>query len=359
MAARILYVPNEHGDARQSGVRKTLARLLDAGLIDDVRVFSLLWRIREGMAADEQRRALLDVAEAYRPDILLMQHLGGTGLRRHEIETMKVCSGSFIYHEADPYSRFLHPLPREARDAGRTADIVFTVGSGVFAANFRRAGARDVRWMPSIFDPERFGSTPPRPVMRRDFDVVMVANRNRPRLRGLPNWRDRIAFVDYMARRFGRRFAIYGRGWDGPSAVGPVAYSDQSAAIRSGWISANWDHFSDEPRYFSDRLPTTLASGSVHATTFHPGFGDIFEGTRGFLLLSRDRDALGDMIENYLGKTTPEERFERERQAWAYAHRTLRQDDQVVKILNAGGAGIDANQYARARDATVATLSEM
>ena len=359
MGARILYVPNEHGSARQSGIRTTLARLRSESFISDVRIFSLLWRIREGMDGASQRRELVELAADYRPDIILMQHLGGTDITRAELKELKESCASLIYHEADPYSRFMHPLPREAREAGRIADVVFTVGTGTFARNFERAGASDVQWEPSIFDADRFGRERPRSNRQRDFDIVMVANRNRPRLRGLPNWRDRIRFVNYMEKRFGSRFAIFGRGWTGPSAQGAVAYSDQSSAIRSGWVSANWDHFAREPKYFSDRLPTSLATGSVHATTAHPGFDGIFPGGESFLLMSESMVELGDRIEQYLTNVDDDEKIELEAAAWEFAHRHFRQDDQLVRMLNYGGAGIDQRSYELLRELRVDALDEM
>lgn len=359
MAARILYVPNEHGSARQSGIRTTFSRLRSGGCVSDVKIFSLLWRIREGMDGALQRRKLVQLAADYRPDIILMQHLGGTGIVRDELKELKDSCDALIYHEADPYSRLVHGLPREAREAGAVADVVFTVGTGTFARNFERAGASDVQWEPSIFDSERFGRERPLANHHRDFDIVMVANRNRPRLRGLPNWRDRIRFVNYMETRFGSRFAIFGRGWTGPSAQGTVAYSDQSSAIRSGWVSANWDHFALEPKYFSDRLPTSLATGSVHATTAHPGFDQIFPGAEPFLLMSKSMVALGDRIEQYLTNVDADERIEREAAAWEFAHRHFRQDDQLVRMLNRGGAGIDQSSYEPLRELRVDALDEM
>ncbi|WP_153004217.1 glycosyltransferase family protein [Microbacterium testaceum] len=356
---RILYVPNEHGEHRQFGIRSTLGKLRAAGLVTDVKIFSLLWRIREGLDAPNQRKILLQVAEEYRADIVLLQHLGGTGISREDLRRLRGSCGFMIYHEADPYSRYVHALPREARLAGQLSDVVFTVGNGVFADNFRRAGAVDVRWEPSIFDPGRFGHLSVEPEMVRTFDVVMVANRNKPRLRGLPNWRDRIAFVEYMEQRFGPRFAIFGRGWTGPSAQGQVPYSEQASAIRSGWVSANWDHFAKEPLYFSDRLPTSLATGSVHATTAHAGFRDYFIGADKFLLLSENFADLADRIEVYLQETEPEDRLLREREARKYAHDNLRQDDQLIRMLNHAGAAIDVEKYQTVRSSFAHPIEEV
>lgn len=339
--ARIFYVPNEGGDARQFGIRRALTDLQQAGLVSAVEVLSLLWRIRNGGDPEEHRKSLIRSVRDFQPDIVLMQHLGGTGLTNRHFAALRA-TGDFqlIYHEADPYTRMLHPLPREACRAGRWADVVFTVGTGVFARNFRTSGARDIRYECSIYDPGRFGLAEP-PAIERPFDVVMIANRNTPRLRGLPNWRDRIRFVDHLQDCFGARFAIYGRGWNSPSSQGPIPYSEQDRAIHSGWVAANWDHFASEPNYFSDRLPTSLATGTVHATTWHPGFDEFFgDETHDFLLTDRSLDGLIDRIEHYLDASSPAERIASARRSQSYAAQHFRQDDQLVRILNAAGGGI-------------------
>lgn len=62
---------------------------------------------------------------------------------------------------------------------------------------------------------------------------------------------------------------------------GSVPYDEQQEAIRSGWVSANWDYFQYESHYFSDRLPISLAAGVPHVTSDHDGYDDLFTGVRG------------------------------------------------------------------------------
>jgi hypothetical protein len=283
---------------------------------------------------------LIERVREFRPTIVLMQHLRATGLRpRHFAQMRAVAEFDLVYHEGDPYSRYLHPLPLSARAAGKAADVVFTVGTGAFAENFRSSGATDVRYSPSSFEPERFraemsGS--------REHDIVIVANRNRPRFRGHPNWRDRIAFVTYMQDRFRGRLAVFGNGWDGPGAMGPVDFSKQDEAIKSGWITANWDHYAAEASYFSNRLPISLASGSIHATTEHPGYRDIFsEVADDFITFRPTYSALADSVENILDSTSDVQRVAMGERARRFAFDRCRQDDQLVTMLNFNDAVID------------------
>ncbi|PZE86282.1 glycosyltransferase [Curtobacterium sp. MCBD17_032] len=335
-APRIFYVPNEFGGFRQVGFREPLEMLHRAGMIESLEVFSLLDAVRSGGDARAHRRELLERVAAFQPDILLMQHLVGTGLRRsHFADLQASCRSDFIYHEADPYSRHLHPLPIEAREAGRAADVVFTVGRGTFADNFRRAGSKNVRWLPSAYEPNRSVNFD-RPLREdRPFEVVIVANRNRPRLRGLPDWRERIRFVELMQEHFGTRLAVYGRGWEGPTAKGPAPFEAQDEAITSGWVSANWDHFANEDSYFSNRLPISLASGSIHATTDHPGYDELFgDKAEGFLIRGTSPEALIASIDSVLENTTTDERLRRIQAGREFAAATFRQDDLMLQMLN-------------------------
>lgn len=299
-------------------------------------VFSLQWRIRNGGDPESHRQALIRRVQEFQPNMVLMQHLGATGLTARHFRAMRAAADfEFIYHEADPYSRWLHPLPRAARAAGRVADVVYTVGTGTFMENFRRAGARDVRWSSHVFEPERYRFSPVDTSTTRSYDVVVVANRNRPRFRGHPNWKDRIRFISLLQERFGDRLAVFGRGWTGVGAKGPVDFSHQNLAIQSGWMSANWDHYAAEPSYFSNRLPISLAAGSIHATTWHPEYESIFpSSTRDYLIHNPTVEGLVDAIDLYLNTTSPEDRIASAVRAQNYAYAHFRQDDQLVKMIN-------------------------
>lgn len=333
---KILYVPNEWGSARQSGVRRALATLVDQGFVEAVRIYSLLWRVRQG----EGRRAATGVIKAvkeFSPDLILMQHLGGTGVDDAFFSELRASAKfGLIYHEADPYSRWKHRLPAEAKAAGRNADVVFTVGRDVFRTNFTRAGSQDVRWCSSVYDPGRFGQSNIPTAQEREFDVVMVANKTQARtpFTGHPNSREREELVDRLATRFGPRFAIYGKGWAGVSARGPIDYSRQHAAIYTGWVTANWDHYADEEAYFSDRLPTTLATGSVHVTTLHRGFDRIFPASNRFIKFGSSPKDIVLAIDELLSSRSAEDLVQGALDGRTFAERNFRQDDQVVQMLN-------------------------
>ena len=353
---RLLWVPNEIGDGLQFGYRRAFADLVAMGAIEHVEVFSLEQRMRAGGDPAEHRAALLDQAARFKPDVVFVQHAGYTGLGAAQIDRLLAGGAALLYQEADPYTRWIHPLPRTARIMGNRAAVVFTCGAGTFSANFRRAGARRVEWMPHTFDPGRVDARPN--TADRSFDVVVVANQGRARFRPLPSAGQRRRFVDLLQQRWGSQMGLYGNGWTGPAARGPVPYSEQSDAIRSGRISANWDHFAAEPCYFSDRLPISLASGSIHATTLHPGYGAFFPpSTSSFLITGATPEDLASRIAHHLDRTSSDQRLEAEDAARAYAWSTLRQDDHLVTMLNAIGADIDPHDAHEAWDLDRVPLS--
>ncbi len=134
---------------------------------------------------------------------------------------------------------------------------------------------RDVRYLPEHFDATLFGQ-PWRRTSEPHFDVVMIASYlnvklARLRRRYLPLQRERLALVKQLTSRFGRRFGLYGRGWEGqPSWQGVVPFREQQMPMRDSWLVLglnNWSHAD----YFSNRLPISLGSGVPVVYKAFPG----------------------------------------------------------------------------------------
>ncbi len=346
--ARVLYLPNEDGDHQiernlgQCGPRRALGGLLDAGLIEAVRIVSLLHRVKVGDGPTERARVLQIVGD-FKPTIVLLDKPDGTGLTRLDFRAWRnLAEFKFLLNEADPYHWWFKPLSRETRAAAAFVDVGFVVGSGSFVRLLRRAGVRDVRWMRQSYDPGRFGLSP---IVSDSIvaDVVMSGSRFRSRyapFRGIPGAPDRARAVAALVSEFGDALHVYGAGWDVPGAKGLVPYDDLEWALRTAWVSANWDHFAYEPDYYSNRLPISLAIGTVHFTTRHPGFERQF-GELPFLRFVDHPAELAPAIKDYLRSTPPETRLEHARQGRTFAEANLRQDECVTELLNAAGAGID------------------
>jgi hypothetical protein len=356
---RILYLPNEPGDFVQRGSRLALGGLLDAGLIEDARVVSLLHRVLGGDGPAERAR-LLQIVRDFKPTIILLDKPAGTGLRSRDIQAWRsVADFVFAVADMDAYHWWSKPLPHDARDLAPYADVVFVPGSGLLMRNYRRAGAKDVRWNPHTYDPGSFG--------RLEItgetvthDVVMIGTMvtsRLGRLRMMPGAVDRGRLAAGLKNQFGDRFALFGIGWADDIGLGPLPFLDQEQAIRSAWVTANWDHFPAEPDYFSDRLPISLASGTVHFTTWHPGFDELF-GELPFLRLVRRQSDMVPAIRSYLESTSLADRVEHAREARVFAAAHWRQDIRFAEVLNAAGARIDPTAVQRALSGNQKMLTE-
>lgn len=355
---RILFVPNERGESTQKSSRQTLADLVHAGLIGEVSVYSLLRRVEE-FGREKALDGLVDRVEDFQPDLMIFLHPVGTGLRKSHIRRMRRSAKFFLsYYEGDPYGRWVHRLPSEAKALASEADATFTVGDGEFRRNFETRGISNVIWSPSRFDPTTFGNNEI-PVYK-SLDIIMIANRHHPRIRAraLPGAQERVRLVNYMQDRFGQRFAIFGSGWDGPSARGALPFLFQGEAIASASITVNWDHFPAETKYFSNRLPISLAAGSIHVTGDHPGYDEVFASAGDFIRFGSSPEAIGDICESILTTVTMEERHALALAGRDWVHRHLRADEQVADLIRAGGIKLPRDQVSKASGCAATPLQE-
>lgn len=331
---RLLYLSAElvPGDAR--GYRQALSGLRFAGLIEDVRVISPMARkTADRHPLNDEMSSIID----FSPNVVLIEHpRDGMVLSEQIARLRSKLQFTLIVDEGDIYDPWAKRPPRLLRELAPLADLIATPGAGRQRRSFERMGARRVEWLPSSFNPGDFGR---RPIpLNRDLDVVMIANDTRSRLPfgSMPGSVARSKLVTLMEKRFGSRFSVYGKGWSGPSAKGPIRFVGQEELLQRAMISVNFDHYPRERQFFSNRLPIALASGSVHLTTRHPGFSQIFpeEVTKNFLHLLPDPERIVRRVESLLERLSPEEVQLSGEAARRFAFERFRQDDRLVDLLN-------------------------
>ena len=125
--------------------------------------------------------------------------------------------------------------------------MVFSVAREPHFSLFRKHGARDVRYIPQTYCPVTFREaeeTPP-DSGRIEYDAVAIgSNLTRwGRVSRIPGAVQRVKTMRGLQRRADLRLALYGLGWSGRGVKGPVTYDRQTAVIREGLMSVNWDHF--------------------------------------------------------------------------------------------------------------------
>jgi hypothetical protein len=172
-------------------------------------------------------------------------------------------------------------------------------------------------------------------------DVTMILNKSLHRFRPAYGWKSRRELVHLAQSTFGEKLALHGAGWDGVGARGPLPFDEPYNAMSEARITANWDHYPKEPHYFSDRLPISLAAGSVHATTFHRGYEDIFKkNDTPFLLFEKSPLELIARIEKFLQVNSDDQIISLRLEARQFAYKHFRQDDWIVKMLNFDGENV-------------------
>ena len=284
---RLFYLPNEGVEGDQVGPRLAFEHAAAKGQLGAYQVYSYL--VRDKAIGDHARakQELLDVARAFGPDVIFVQHMNASyPVDDAFIQQLKAIPSNpkFVLWEGDAYGRVFKKIDASLQAVMRGSDIVFLTGMGYVAEAARRYGASKVRFCHNSFDDVRFG-TPWEPTRKRPLDVVMISNLfNIKRMPGLylPGGRQRKQLASAFHTAFGDRFDLYGagKGWQGePYLRGPIPFADQLSKTRSAWMSISWDQFPELPMNSSDRPIISLANGIPFLTNYQRGYelayGDI------------------------------------------------------------------------------------
>ena len=192
-----------------------------------------------------------------------------TGLRR-ALPGVIICSSN-----GDGFSPIIKPLPRSLVTAARYSDLTFTTSMGWISRQWIKQGARNIVLMPNGFCQVRFGKAAPS--KSPEFDIAFVGSlyRSRNPLRRFhPFNRRRKTMVEQLTRRYGKKFGLFGHGWQGnPSWQGPLDYAAQEACYQNARMVFGGSPHNRDPFYHSDRFFIAAVSGSPLVDTFIPGLG--------------------------------------------------------------------------------------
>jgi hypothetical protein len=294
---RLLYVANEPVEGWQRGTRRALDQLVAAGTLDATTTVPLDLRTRQLGSFRAGMEQLCAAATDLQPELILWHHPARLPLTLDDVEMVRSACGNPVLalQEYDAWGAPSKPLDAATRALATAADVVYLCALGPNEAEFRRAGAADVRYTPHTCEHARFA---PPPGLRQDprYDAVMLANnvRRRPFSSPIPGTAERRASVDRLRRQLGDRFGLFGSGWPRrQGSLGRAQFGDQGTVNRLGSVSLGWDHFPTYDFYFSDRLPIALASGVPHVTNRQPGYAELFPDSCGLFLA----DSVDEMVE--------------------------------------------------------------
>ncbi|HBN08157.1 MAG TPA: hypothetical protein DD435_05770 [Cyanobacteria bacterium UBA8530] len=279
---RLLHLPNEPYVGFQQGPRRFFREARLGGRIQDYLAHSFLVERKNHSDAASMQNDLLSQAETFLPNVVFWQHISDYPITADFIARLKNLPSKplIVYHEADMFGGIAKVPTKSMRILASAADLMFVVGLGQWARTLDKLGAKQVVYAPHCFDEARFGGEWT-PTPKREFDAIMIASllKSRNPLPGfsIPGAAGRLALAKRLYRLLGKRFAVFGAGWEKyPFSRGTIPFDEQEKVIRNSWMSVVWDHYESIPYYFSDRLPISLAAGVAHLTNYHPGYELLF-----------------------------------------------------------------------------------
>lgn len=196
-------------------------------------------------------------------------------------------------------------FPRAIVDLARAADCFFVTALGRQAQWLQAHGARRIELLPLAFSNEHFPDwNAPLPNEYR-HDVVMVGSiclqLSRP-ISTLEHIRRRMVAANALWKRFGERFALYGRGWRGhPACRGDVPYREQVRLYQSARVCVDAPPPCDEECYCSNRPFYIAGAGATLVQQYQKGLENIFRAGRDAYFV-RDAKELVRMCDELLSR---------------------------------------------------------
>ncbi len=271
--ARVLLITNENPPGNAEGRIDAYRQLVDTGELAAFDVVS--HRTLETSTDDQTFHAVLDRARSRNYDLAVLGRPGdfpGTHTRFNQLEEA-LGGRPLLYWEGDPWGRG-KPITRQMKWWFRRADIVFSTGGDSQAQLYIAAGAKRVFHIANTYCHLQFADAEAHaPVPLMEGGVVVIGSNlpKIPYLTGLPGSVGRRELVRRLRSDPSLTLRLFGPGWPKGWSAGRIAFDRQTVELRTGRVSANWDHYPLMPDYNSDRLAISLLAGRPHVTTRHPG----------------------------------------------------------------------------------------
>lgn len=270
----VLHISNEPALGPSAGFSSAFARLEDAGLLAHVAVAPLAL-LQDG-SVEQALSTLRQIARDTPPDLVFVQSPHAFPWTAENVPALLSGLGSptVVYWEGDAWGG-RKPLSAGSAAWLAHADTVFSVGLGEQAALLDRHARTPVRYVPNVL-PGQLLDTEEDPVPgigRTAFDVAQIGNcyMRFGVLELVDGARERARLVRGLRSLPGCRVALYGSGWRGRAAQGPIPFGRQLAALRDARVTVGWNHYQRYRGVFSNRLPICMYAGRVHVSSRPPG----------------------------------------------------------------------------------------
>jgi Glycosyl transferases group 1 len=274
----VLAVLNEDSPGSHPDVYEAFEDLVAEGLIDRFDVYPFLRRRTQGASDEEISGEIRALLQEGGHALIVWMHTGSLDITAAALAAIEALPQrpAMVYWEGDSYHPLYKPVPKEMLALMSRCRQVYLPCGGAVVGTLRAAGVRDLHYAPSCASATRF----PRiwqPGGERTHDVVMIGNRVTSRIpfKSMPGARRREGLVRRLERRYGRRFAVYGAGWSGPSAKGPCAFDEQARVYQRATVAVGVNN-STYPLVFSNRVPIAMACGIPLVYSANPRFAEVF-----------------------------------------------------------------------------------
>lgn len=188
----------------------------------------------------------------------------------------------------DGFGRWSRRVPQSFRVASALSDVSFLTGMGYTARELEAGGAKNLVLMPNGCCQVRFSREPDLSEHDPEFDVVFVGNRTSSRNPlSYERWtaRKRSKLVKAFTRRYGKRFGLFGKAWQGnDSWQGPVPYAQQHECYRRSSVVLGGMPGAYSDYYTSDRVFIACASGVPFVDFWVKGVDQLLEPGRDWWL---------------------------------------------------------------------------
>jgi hypothetical protein len=293
---RLLVLYQAHDAAKdQPGYYDGFQRLVCEGTLS-AHVAIPYYGIAEQHGWDAVWRSAYNAAQETGADAVFLQFFHGAipdpskGINR--LKALPTQPSVFV-SLGDPFGRWTKRVPHCFRVASRLADVSFLTGMGYLARQLSRWGSKNIVLMPHGCCQVRFALPLCPGNYNPEFDVVFIGSHivgHNPFGHFFWVGRRRESFVVAMTKRYGPRFGLFGRSWEGyVSWQGPIPYDQQYVAMRRSAVVVGGLPNAYHDYYTSDRVFIALASGVPFVDYWVPGVDRLLEPGRDWWLATDTR----------------------------------------------------------------------
>jgi hypothetical protein len=183
----------------------------------------------------------------------------------------------------DSFGIWSRPLPYSVKQASRFGDLTFLTGMGYVAEELRKNKGKNICLMPNGFCKIRFPRIEPCRNYTCEWDVVCVGSNYKVRnpLSYLFYHKQvRIKQIKALSKRYGKRFALFGKGWEGfPCWKGPLPYEKQAAVFSQSRVVVGGHPGGFMNYYTSDRDFIALSTGCEFVEHWVPRTDRLFRNS--------------------------------------------------------------------------------